>query len=139
LVRAGGRIASNREHRAGLLTAGGILSIIVGVFELIVGGIALDFAVFGVPPGLVRYFQAFGVLPLYGWGIVSLLPVIFGGVLVVVGVVAIGGGVSAIRRESYGLSLAGAICALPAPILGILAVIFVALGNEVFGAKVHEG
>jgi len=137
-VRTGGRIASNREHRAGLLTAGGILSIIAGAFELIVGAIALDFAWFGVPPELVRYFNALGFLPLYGWGIVSLLPVILGGVLVVVGVVAIGGGVSAIRRESFGLSLAGAICALPTAILGVLAVIFVALGNEVFGAKVRQ-
>jgi hypothetical protein len=127
---------SSISRRSGLLTAGGILSIISGVFELVVGGIALDFALLGVPPGLVHYFQMWGVLPLYGWGIVSLLPVITGGILVIIGIVAIAGGASAIRRESFGLSLAGAICALPTIILGILAVIFVALGNEVFGADV---
>jgi hypothetical protein len=131
-------MTSNKEHRSGLLTAGGILSIVAGVFELIVGGVTLDLAIFGVPSGLVYYFNLLGVLPLYGWGIISLLPVILGGFLVVVGVVAIGGGASAIRRESSGLSLAGAICALPTVILGILAVIFVALGKEVFGARVQQ-
>jgi hypothetical protein len=128
---------SSLSHRSGLLTAGGILSIVAGIFELIVGGITLGLAILGVPSGLVHYFQMWGVLPLYGWGIVSILPVIVGGVLVVIGIVAIGGGASAIRRESFGLSLAGAICALPTIVLGIVAVTFVALGNEVFGAKVR--
>jgi len=127
------------EHRAGLLTAGGILCILAGAGELLIGGTILDFAIFGVPPALARYFDLFGVLPLYGWGFVSMLPVILGGILVVVGVVAIGGGASAIRRESFGLALAGAICALPSIIFGILAVIFVVLGGEVFGMKAEQG
>jgi hypothetical protein len=131
-------MTSNKEHRAGLLTAGGILSIVAGAFELIVGGTALGFAVLGVPSRLVYYFNLLGVLPLYGWGIISMLPVILGGFLVVVGVVAVGGGASAIRRESPGLSLAGAICALPTIVLGILAVVFVALGKGVVGAQVEQ-
>jgi len=51
------------------------------------------------------------------------------------GIIAIVGGISALRRKGFGLSLAGAICALPSPILvilGILAVIFVALGKREF-------
>jgi hypothetical protein len=51
------------------------------------------------------------------------------------GIVAIVGGVSAIRRKSFGLSLAGAVCALPSVILGILAIVFVALVKREFGAK----
>jgi hypothetical protein len=55
----------------------------------------------------------------------------------VLGVLAIVGGVSALRRKSYGLSLAGAICGLLSFfwILAILAVIFVAMGKREFGAE----
>ena len=52
----------------------------------------------------------------------------------VLGIVAIVGGISAIRRKWFGLSIAGAIGALPSVILGILAVIFIALGKREFGA-----
>ena len=52
----------------------------------------------------------------------------------VLDIVAIIGGISAIKRKRFGLSLAGAVCALPSVILGILAVIFVALGKREFGA-----
>jgi hypothetical protein len=53
----------------------------------------------------------------------------------VLGIVAIIGGISAIRRKWFALSLAGAIGALPSVILGILAIIFVALGKREFGAE----
>jgi hypothetical protein len=55
--------------------------------------------------------------------------------LLALGIVAIIGGVSAIRRKSFGLSLAGAICALPSNILGILAVIFVSVSKREFEAE----
>jgi hypothetical protein len=58
-----------------------------------------------------------------------------GGLLLALGILAITGGISAVRRRSFGLSLAGAICALPKGILGILAIIFVALGKREFGVK----
>ena len=59
--------------------------------------------------------------------------IIVGGLLLVLGIIAIVGGVSAIRRKSFGLSLAGAICALiPLNLLGLLAVIFVSLGKREF-------
>ena len=55
--------------------------------------------------------------------------------LLVLGIIAIVGGISAIKRKSFGLSLAGAICALLSVPLGILAVIFVSLGKREFGAE----
>ena len=57
---------------------------------------------------------------------------IIGGCVGVLGIIAIVGGISAIRRKSFGLSLAGAICARPSVILGILAIIFIALGKREF-------
>jgi hypothetical protein len=63
---------------------------------------------------------------------------IIGGCIGVLGIVAVVGGISAIRRKRFGLSLAGAICALPSVFLGILAVIFVALGKREFGAERKE-
>ena len=65
----------------------------------------------------------------------------FGPILIIVGcvgilgILAIVGGISAIRRKRVGLSLAGAISALLSGLLGILAVIFVALGKREFGAE----
>jgi hypothetical protein len=58
---------------------------------------------------------------------------IIGGFLGALGIAAIVGGVSAIRRKGFGLSLAGAICALPSVFLGIAAVVFVALGKRECG------
>jgi hypothetical protein len=55
--------------------------------------------------------------------------------LFALGIVAIVGGVSALRRGSFGLSLAGAICALPSNILGIVAIIFVSVSKGEFRAK----
>jgi len=63
---------------------------------------------------------------------------ITGGLLLALGILAVTGGISAIKTKSFGLSLAGAICALPSGLLGILAVIFVALGKREFGAERKE-
>jgi len=57
---------------------------------------------------------------------------IIGGCVGVLGIIAIIGGISAIRRKRFGLSLVGAICARPSVILGILAIIFIALGKREF-------
>jgi len=51
------------------------------------------------------------------------------------GVVAIVGGVMALQRTRWSLALVGAICALLIPppfILGILAIVFIALSREEF-------
>ena len=63
---------------------------------------------------------------------------IIAGGLLFLGILAVVGGISAIRRKRFGVSLAGAICALISGILGILAVIFVALGKREFGAERKE-
>jgi hypothetical protein len=97
-------------------TVGGILAIIAGVLQVIFGTIGAT----GV--GLVG-----GIIGM-GW-----LSVIFAP-LIVLGIVAIVGGIYALRRNVWGLALAGSICALIGPwfILGILAIIFVALGKGEF-------
>jgi hypothetical protein len=99
-------------------TTAGILSIVAGVLNLIVG-IALaatDVMLLG---------------PIIG------LPVLgpIAAVLIVLGIVSLVGGIFAIQRRIWGVALAGAICALfppPVIILGILAIVFVALGKREF-------
>jgi len=129
-------MASNGDSRGGLLTAGGILSIIAGAFEVI-GGVIIAVLTTGI-----RILLRLAVLPFHpgDWfeRIIPGLPswlIIVGVPLLALGIVAIVGGVSALRRKSFGLSLAGAICALPSNILGILAIIFVSLSKKEFGTE----
>jgi hypothetical protein len=97
-------------------TVGGVLAIIAGVPELIIG------ALFATGVGL--FGGIFGV----GW-----LSAIFAP-LIVFGIIAIVGGICALQRRVWGLALAGSICALIGPwfILGILAIVFVSLGKREF-------
>jgi hypothetical protein len=58
-----------------------------------------------------------------------------GGGLIALGVVAVVGGVCALRRRVWGLALAGAICALfPLVVVpvGVLAIVFMSLGKKEF-------
>jgi hypothetical protein len=121
------------EGRGGLLSAGGILSIIVGAFEVIGGGIMVALVSLGIPLRLLclPFHPRFG--DACGMHIIPICLIVIGGILLVLGIIAIVGGISAIRRKSFGLSLAGAICALiPLNLLGLLAVIFVSLGKREF-------
>jgi hypothetical protein len=126
------------EDRGSLLTAGGILSIIVGAVDVIGGGIMV--AVISLNISLRLWLLSLlGHVPgLWFERIIAAAPtwlIIIAGILLVLGIIAIVGGVSAIRRKSFGLSLAGAICAFitpPLSLLGLLAVIFVALGKREF-------
>ena len=132
-------MASNGDSRSGLLTAGGVLSIIGGALEVI-GGLITALLTIGIRI-LVRL--ALGHWhPGDWWGpIMPIIPfwlIIVGAPILVLGIVAIVGGVSALRRRSFGLSLAGAICALPSIVLGILAVVFVSLSKKEFEAKQLE-
>jgi len=115
-----------------LLSAGGVLSVIGGVLEVIGGGLMVGLIGTGVLPRLWHIL----LLPGPGDPFVRFVPpvwlIVIGGILIVLGVVAIAGGVSATKRRSFGLSLAGAICALPSGILGLLAIIFVSLGKREF-------
>jgi hypothetical protein len=53
--------------------------------------------------------------------------------LIILGVVALIGGIYTLRRRLWGMALAGAIAAfLPSGILGILAIIFIALSKNEF-------
>ena len=120
------------DGRGGLLSAGGILSIIIGAFELICGGMIATLtrlSTLFLHPRF-PFFPGFGGD--FNMTVVSTWLVIIGGILAVLGIVAIVGGISAVRRGSFGLSLAGAICALPSGALGILAVIFVSLARGEF-------
>jgi hypothetical protein len=97
-------------------TTAGILSIIAGCIAVIVGivvallGLFIG-GLFGLPwPGL--------------FGIPSLI----------FGIIAIVGGIFALKRQVWGLALTGSICALIGPwaILGLLSIIFVSLGKGEF-------
>jgi hypothetical protein len=126
-------MAYDGDDRGGLLSAGGVLSIIVGALEVVGGGAMVAFVCLGMPlrlwllPCSPRFGGACSV------GDVSIWLIVVGGLLVAMGIIAIAGGLSAIRRNSFGLSLGGAICALiPFNLLGLLAVVFVALGKREF-------
>jgi hypothetical protein len=96
-------------------TVGGILAIIAGALQVIAG---LVVAIFG---SIFTFW-------IMGWFGVIGVP------LIVFGIVAIIGGIYALRREVWGLALAGSICALIGPwfILGVLAIVFVSLGKGEF-------
>jgi len=93
--------------RGGLLSAGGILSIIVGAFEVIGGGVIATLTRLGIAlwQRLFPFFPGFGGR--FGMAAIPAWLIIVGAILAVLGIVAIVGGISAIRRSSFGLSLAG--------------------------------
>jgi hypothetical protein len=96
-------------------TTAGILAIIAGALQVIFG---IVIAAFG------------GIGWFFGMGWMSAI----GAPLILFGIVAIVGGIYALRREVWGLALAGSICALVGPwgLLGLLAIIFVSLGKGEF-------
>jgi hypothetical protein len=129
-------MASDGSNRSGLLTAAGVLSIVAGALEVIFGGIA------AVSVTILSLLFGGALLPFNPgpWfdPVAALAPfwsVIVGAPVFALGLIAIVGGVFAIRRRSFGVSLAGAICALPSGILGILAIIFVCLSRKEFRAE----
>ena len=97
-------------------TTGGILAIIAGALQVILGIVAATAA--GIAGSVV------------GMGWVGAI----GAPMIVFGIIALIGGVYATKRRIWGLALAGAICALIGPwfILGILAVIFIVMGKSEF-------
>jgi len=147
-------MGSNGNGRRNLLTAGGVLSVVGGIPQVISGGVL-------IVDSLVSYQHGFGLisrffLPFFpdGWryyilwggdvfyASLNAIPIhwpILGGCFVVLGIVAVVGGISAVRRRRFGLSLAGAICALLSVFLGIPAVIFVALGKREFRGEGPSG
>jgi hypothetical protein len=119
--------------RGGLLSAGGILSIIVGVFEVLGGGFVLAVTALDVPmwePDIPFVPRFSTLLPVE----TAATPLLIAGIVfLVLGILAIVGGVSALKRLSFGMALVGALCAfLPVNVLGLLALIFVSLGSGEF-------
>ena len=141
---------SSGSYRSRLLTAGGVLSIIAGISQVVPGGaLIVDFlASYQHNWGLIgrlflpflpdawRHYVLWGgdAIPASMGYIPSHWPIL-GGCFGVLGIVAVVGGISAVRRRRFRLSLAGAICALASGLLGVLAVVFVALGKREFGVK----
>jgi hypothetical protein len=129
---------SSGTQRSGLLTAGGVLSIVGGAFQVIGGGMATALVMAAFIGSRLRPFEGMPFLPgEWSQRVMFVGPIVMGVVAVglVLGIVALVGGVSALRRSSFGLSLAGAICALPSGIFGILAIIFVSLSKKEFEAE----
>jgi len=105
--------------------AGGICSIVAGALGVIYGGLL---SVIGI--GGATYLE----MPRNGLFVLAAL----GWPALILGVLAILGGIFAIQRRRWGLSLAGGICALLIPppfILGILATVFIALSREEFSSR----
>ena len=114
-------------------TTAGILSIIAGALNVIAGIFvsALRGMMFSNPMNFgMDWTEVIEAAPFVGAA---------GAVLIILGIVSIVGGVFALRRRLWGLALAGDICALFPPwviILGILAIIFVAMGKREFSQVV---
>ena len=108
-------------------TAAGILTIIAGFLGLLIGiALAVGLGIAGTMIGVIPGIPGIGFLALIA------IPGI------ILSIVAIVGGIYALRRRLWGLALAGAICSLlfTIPLLGwilaILAIIFVSLGKGEF-------
>ena len=115
------------ENRTWKPIVGGILSIIAGVL-----GVTIGTAVFAMEALITVLPVTPEILAEFFW--------IFGAAPIVLGIVAIIGGIHALWRRNWGLALVGCICALlcvlpvlPAVILGILAIILVGIAKREFG------
>lgn len=101
-------------------TVAGILSIVAGSIDILVGIWAM-----------ARNEFVRRVMWHWRWEVLGVFAL-------VLGIIAVVGGVFAIRRRIWGLALAGAICALFPPhvgVLGILAIIFISLSRDEFVRK----
>ena len=134
-------MASNSGSRCELLLdAGGVLSIIGGVVEVIGGGIVLGIVgriVIGGPLPVVPHISCMPDLEIQ----LVFFPgrvIIVGILILVLGAIGIAGGILALKRKSYGLSLAGAICTIPTVVCGIVAITFVALSKRELRVEAKE-
>ncbi len=119
----------------GLLSAGGILSIIVGVCQIVASIVLILVTVYGMElwqPDLPHLPRLVGLLPVEAG-----IPLLVAGIVVLVlGILAIIGGASALKRSSFGMALIGALCAfLTVNVLGLLSLIFVSLSSGEFGSE----
>ena len=125
--------------RSGKLTAGGVLSIVGGSLNLLVllGLVMLLLATTASSNSVA--FWDYGATDLLILAVFLLLPL-------GLSLLSIIGGICALRQNKWGLALAGAICGtcgtlpllaygLPLVVLGILAIIFVAMSKDEFKSK----
>jgi len=133
-------MASGDSRRIWLLTAGGILSIIAGIYQIIGGLFFAPIIIDSFPfPAFFRTYFFFIYwqveIGLVMDGLYGTRPVLLVSICnVVLGIMAVVGGISAIKRKWFSISLAGAVGALSTVPLGILAVNFVVLGERAFKA-----
>ena len=106
-------------------TIAGILTIVGGAINVMLG-----------------IYTAFGEI----WGTIGYKDI--GAIYIVLGIIAVVGGIFALKRRVWGLALAGAICCLVSPpfvvgtlpgvlgqlpsVLGILSIVFVSIGKREF-------
>jgi len=116
-MKCGTRLAKavSPAGRAWMPIAGGILTIIAGIIGFFAGIL------------IVAVGEAAGAeAGIFGFGMI-------GAPLIAIGIVAIVGGIFALRRRIWGLALAGAICSLPCSwIFAIPAIVFIALSKREF-------
>jgi hypothetical protein len=114
-------------------TTAGILTIIAGCLGIGAGALLTLLAIpLGVGGAITGFLEQAEILGGLLGGLAGLLGVI-GAAIIGVGIVAIIGGIYALRRRVWGFALAGAILATMASTpLGILAIIFVAMGKKEF-------
>jgi hypothetical protein len=122
---------STAEGRSGLLKAGGILSILAGVMGLLTVVLPLAMIIF-LPLLLSAREDDFDA----SYSFVLLFFVPFIAIFGILSTLAIVGGICALKRERWGLALGGAICgAVASSVLGILAVVFIAMSRDEFKKK----
>ena len=126
------------ENKTWKSTTAGILSILGGA-SAITGGIMLTLMaqgvmLFGVVPWTAFIPELEYIPEIHGiFSGIGIFIFALGIPLIILGAVAIVGGVYALKRKKWGLALAGASCALLCnTLVGILAVVFVIMGKEEF-------
>ena len=114
-------------------TAAGILSIIAGIIGPIIGFIVVFLIWLG--PAFLEFFLKIASEPHQEIPVSASFEGEVVIVMLIIGALAIVGGIFAIKRRIWGLALAGSICALfPLVIPGILAIIFVSQSKSEFGS-----
>ena len=131
-------------------TTAGIMSIIAGaigigrgIFVIVLGGFiaGLSGLTTGELSDLINKWSGIMVpgitnipeVVMEALGVASTFIIVIGAVSLAFGIVALIGGIYALRRRVWGLALAGSILAIPsAALLGVLSTIFVSLGKREF-------
>lgn len=106
---------AQQKKESGLPVAGGVLILIASLGYLVVGGLMVGGSAIAFAPSLGG----------------TVLGVICGLVLLILGVVAILGGISAIQRKSFALALIGGVLVIPS-VLGLIGLILVAVSRDEF-------